>query len=153
MPSRRRTSKDTPRKLAGRMKRRWRVVLFGLTCEIAHQIDLFVGERPHLLAVNADYADQFVILEHRHGDEGAGTSEVSERSDRWITFEVRLGHSQIIDVVYLSRSRDSTEAAAGIGTDYHASADVFVGGWDIMKRASTEHLAIIEIERPEFCIT
>jgi len=50
MPSRCRTSKDTPRKLAGRMKRRWRVVLFGLTCEIAHQIDLFVGERPHLLA-------------------------------------------------------------------------------------------------------
>ena len=27
MPPRRRTSKDTPRKLAGRMKRRWRVIL------------------------------------------------------------------------------------------------------------------------------
>jgi hypothetical protein len=56
MPSRCRTSKDTPRKLAGRMKRRWRVVLFGLTCEIAHQIDLFVGERPHLLAVMRAHA-------------------------------------------------------------------------------------------------
>ena len=58
MPSRCRTSKDTPRKLAGRMKRRWRVVLFGLTCEIAHQIDLFVGERPHLLAVMRAHASE-----------------------------------------------------------------------------------------------
>jgi hypothetical protein len=58
------------------------------------------------LPVNTDDAGQFVFLEHRHGDEGAGTPEVSERSDRPITFEVRLGRSQIIDVDYLPRSRD-----------------------------------------------
>jgi hypothetical protein len=34
MPSCRRTSKDTPRKLAGRMKRRWRVVLLRAKGEI-----------------------------------------------------------------------------------------------------------------------
>ena len=105
------------------------------------------------MPVDADYADQFVVLEHRHGDEGAGTADVSERSNRRITIEVGLGRSQIIDMHYLPRSRDPAETAAGIGTDHHALANVCVGGWDVMQRASAERLAVIEIERPEFCIT
>ena len=43
----------------------------GLRGEVLHQLDLFVGERPHLLAIDADRADEFVILQHRHDDEGA----------------------------------------------------------------------------------
>ena len=39
MPSRRRTSKDTPRKLAGRMKRRWRVVLLRHKGEILGEVE------------------------------------------------------------------------------------------------------------------
>ena len=38
----------------------------GLGGEVLHQLDLLVGERTHLLAVNADGADQLVILEHRN---------------------------------------------------------------------------------------
>ena len=34
--------------------------------EVRHQLDLLVGERPHLLAIDADGADQLVVLEHRH---------------------------------------------------------------------------------------
>ena len=34
--------------------------------EVLHQLDLLVGERPHLLAVDDDRADQLVVLEHRH---------------------------------------------------------------------------------------
>jgi hypothetical protein len=79
---------------------------YRLSGKILHQLDLLVGEWANLLPVNTDDAGQFVFLEHRHGDEGAGTPEVSERSDRPITFEVRLGRSQIIDVDYLPRSRD-----------------------------------------------
>ena len=37
----------------------------GLRGEILHQLDLLVGERPHLLAVDDDGADQLVVLEHR----------------------------------------------------------------------------------------
>ena len=40
----------------------------GLGGEVLHQLDLLVGERAHLLAVDDDGADQFVVLEHRHGD-------------------------------------------------------------------------------------
>ena len=85
----------------------------GLRREILDQLDLFVGERPHLLAVNADYADQFVVLEHRHGNEGTGTADVSERSDRRITIEVGLGRSQIIDMHYLLRSCDPSRDCCG----------------------------------------
>ena len=38
----------------------------GLGGEVLHQLDLLVGERPHLLAVDDDGADQLVVLEHRH---------------------------------------------------------------------------------------
>src|SRR5436190_23918814 len=41
----------------------------GLGGEVAQQIDLFVGESKHLLAKNADRADQFIVLEHRDGDD------------------------------------------------------------------------------------
>ena len=38
----------------------------GLGGEILDQLDLLVGEREHLLPVDADDADQLVVLEHRH---------------------------------------------------------------------------------------
>ena len=38
----------------------------GLGCEVFNQLDLFVGERTDLLAVDEDGADQLVVLEHRH---------------------------------------------------------------------------------------
>src|SRR5215831_16610559 len=38
----------------------------GLGGEIAHQLDLLVGERPYLLAVDGNGAEQLVLLEHRH---------------------------------------------------------------------------------------
>src|SRR5262249_24110022 len=125
----------------------------GLGGKILDQFDLLIGERANLLPIYANSADQFVVLKHRHGDEGAGTPDVNDRSDRWITIEVGLGRSQIVGMHYLRRSRDTAKTAAGIGTDYHASANVCVGGWDVMQRASAERLAVIEIERPEFCIT
>src|SRR5215831_12033852 len=36
----------------------------GLRCKVAQQIDLLVSESTHLLAKNADRADQVVVLEH-----------------------------------------------------------------------------------------
>ena len=39
----------------------------GLPGEIAHQLDLLVGEQLDLLAVDVDGADYLVLLQHRHG--------------------------------------------------------------------------------------
>ena len=43
----------------------------GLRGEVRDQLDLLVGERAHLLAVNDDGADQLVVLEHRHASSGS----------------------------------------------------------------------------------
>ena len=48
----------------------------GLGGEVLHQLDLLVGERAHLLAVDDDRADQLVVLEHRHGEKGARAAEL-----------------------------------------------------------------------------
>ena len=40
----------------------------GLCGEVLHQLDLLVGEGPHLLPVDGDEADKFVVLEHRYHD-------------------------------------------------------------------------------------
>ena len=36
--------------------------------KLSTQLDLLVGERAHLLAIDGDGADQLVLLEHRHGE-------------------------------------------------------------------------------------
>ena len=42
----------------------------GLLGEVRDKLDLLVGERPDFRAVDADRADQLVVLEHRHGKKG-----------------------------------------------------------------------------------
>ena len=56
MPPRRRTSKDTPRKLAGRMERRWRVVLLRAKGEILGTV-----EAPDAQAAKAAAAVHFEL--------------------------------------------------------------------------------------------
>ena len=48
----------------------------GLGGEVLHQLDLLVGERPDLLAIDDDSADQLVVLEHRHAQERARAAEL-----------------------------------------------------------------------------
>jgi len=60
MPTRRRTPKDTPRKLAGRMKRRWRVVLLRAKGKILGTV-----EAPDGAAAKAVAAVQFELDEVR----------------------------------------------------------------------------------------
>jgi hypothetical protein len=56
MPPRRRTTKDTPAKLAKRMSRRWRVVLLRAKGEILGQV-----EAPDAQAAKAAAAVQFEL--------------------------------------------------------------------------------------------
>ena len=47
----------------------------GLVGETRDQLDLLVGERAHFCAINGDRADQIVLLEHRHGEQGANAGD------------------------------------------------------------------------------
>ena len=53
----------------------------GLGGEVLHQLDLLVGERPDLLAVDEDSADQLVVLEHRHANGRPRAAEPRCRAD------------------------------------------------------------------------
>ena len=50
--------------------------------ELLHQLDLLVRERPHLLAVDADRADQVVFLEHRNDQQGSRARQIGETPAR-----------------------------------------------------------------------
>ena len=50
----------------------------GLRGEVLHQLDLLVGERADLLAVDGDGADQLVVLEHRHDNDASGAAELDQ---------------------------------------------------------------------------
>ena len=62
MPPRRRTTKDTPAKLAKRMKRRWRVVLLRAKGEILGEV-----EAPGVATAKAAAAVQFDLDEIQRG--------------------------------------------------------------------------------------
>ena len=51
----------------------------GLSGEVRDQLDLLVGERTDLLAVDGDRTDQLVVLEHRHDQQGPSAAELGER--------------------------------------------------------------------------
>ena len=102
------------------------IAMTACAAKFLHQLDLLFGERPHLLAVDADCADQFVVLEHRHGDEGAGTADVSERSDRRVTIEVSarssLSSGYGPPVSLARRDRDCCRVRDGLPSAWRMSA-------------------------------
>src|SRR6266571_2150310 len=56
-------------------------VLNGDDClapKASQQLDLFLGERPHLRAVDADLANELVLLQHGHVEHGASASNLEE---------------------------------------------------------------------------
>ena len=50
--------------------------------EVLQQRDLLVGERPHLLAIDSDVAEQDVVLAQRHSEHGCDSRR--DRPDRAI---------------------------------------------------------------------
>ena len=56
--------------------------------EAREQLDLLVGERAHLLAVNDNGADQLVFLEHGDDDVRPRPGEIDKRNDAGITVEI-----------------------------------------------------------------
>src|SRR5215470_18152765 len=62
----------------------------GLRGEVFDQLNLLVGEGPHLLAVNSDDADQFVLLEHRYEKNGARTGLLDHANRPRLAFDVVL---------------------------------------------------------------
>ena len=78
----------------------------GLGGEILDQLDLLVGEWPHLLAIDAKVADQLVVLEHRHQQDGAGAGELDERDHARVALAIGRVGREVDDM------NDAARAAA-----------------------------------------
>ena len=70
----------------------------GLSGEVRDQLDLLVGERAHLLAVDDDRADQLVLLEHRHGSNGASAGELDDGDAARVALAIGVVGREVGDV-------------------------------------------------------
>jgi hypothetical protein len=56
--------------------------------KVLDQLNLLIRERPNLLTVNHDSADQLVFLEHRHEQHGPYAGEVDQGEDARVALNV-----------------------------------------------------------------
>src|ERR1700704_2914484 len=61
------------------------------------------GERTDFLAVNADDADQLIVLEHRDAENSAITAERDRSDHKWIALDVSLRSRNVGDLGDLLR--------------------------------------------------
>ena len=117
----------------------------GLGGEVLHQLDLLVGERAHLLAVDHDGADQLVVLEHRHDQRRSRAAELDVGAPTAIAFEIALvgAISAMCDGV--SASMHAAERmCAGAVTDRAALRQQFATARRVRRRtASRERVAVV----------
>jgi hypothetical protein len=66
--------------------------------EVRDQLDLLVSEGTNLLTINDDRANKLVLLEHGHGDEGAGAGEFDGGDAQWLALAVSLLRGDIGNV-------------------------------------------------------
>ena len=62
----------------------------GLGGKILHQLDLLIGERPHLLAIDADHTNKLVLLEHWYVKNTSGACAFDHCNDCGVTVPISL---------------------------------------------------------------
>ncbi len=89
----------------------------GLGGEVRHQLDLLVGEWAHFLAVDADGADQFAVLEHRHVEQRSRAANLGSRDAERIALGVGLVRKRIDNVDGLLGAGDTPQTDRRAGPD------------------------------------
>src|SRR5262249_17259741 len=123
----------------------------GLFCEIVHKLDLFVAERPHLLAVDGDRADQLILLEHRYDENGASAGYLGQGNRRWLAFDVGLLQSEVGDVLQLLGRDNAAERIGGAEADYRVAPPQRVPfQWRAVHRDDAKRVSVVQQEIAEF---
>src|SRR5262245_53570087 len=93
--------------------------LFG---KVAHKLDLLVGERAHLLAVNRDDPDRNMVLEHWHGEQRTHSREIDRRNGQWVAGQIGGTFTQIGQLHRLSGFRGANERNFRAGAEQPSAA-------------------------------
>ena len=84
--------------------------------EILDQLNLLVGERPHLLAIHSNRANKFALLEHWDGHMGPRTCQLDQRNNATVLPDVRWIGPQIVNMDNLFGLGDTIERDFGVVT-------------------------------------
>src|SRR5438105_10506176 len=94
-----------------------------------NQRDLRVCERPNLLAVNANGADQVTFLEHRHRKYGSIASKLDAGDHVWSALDVGLPHPDVRNVRHLLREGYLAKDAVLVGTKHRLAPPILGKCW------------------------
>src|SRR5215831_2592741 len=98
----------------------------GLAGEISNKVNLLLGERTDLLAVNAERTNQLVLLEHRYCEYSPCTAvnDDSRRGIGWWDIHVILFGANIGDMDRMLRLSDSRETGCRPRTNNRLAASL-----------------------------
>ena len=124
----------------------------GLRGEVLHQRDLLIGEWSYLLPINTDDADQNIVLQHRHVDNGSVAPELNARHDERIAIDIRLYLRHIGDVSHFPCFGNMVKAGSRRRIR-HGLVPVLLGQfrWRVVERDATKASTLVEPKHPELC--
>ena len=126
----------------------------GLAGEVLDQLDLLVGERAHLLAVNSDCTDDLVILEHGNCEETARPGSFDEVDHSRIAVDIRLLGREIGNVDNLFGSGDPAERhVLMIAHHRFTPQPCGMGRWRTVGRSYAEAFSLTEKQIAQFGLT
>src|SRR5262249_8061374 len=114
----------------------------GLGGEVFDQLDLLVGEGPHLLAVDSDDADQFVLLEHRYEKNGARTGLLDNANRPRLAFDVGLIRLYVGNVLGLLWRDEAAEFAGAEMEHWFSQPQVSICGRCAMRRTDAKVISL-----------
>src|SRR5215472_10712512 len=122
----------------------------GLGREILNQINLLVGERLSLLAIDIDSADQTVLLQHRHREDGAIAPELDAHDESRIALDVGLLRRNVRNVGRPLSGGDPAKTGTRAGTEDWMEPPMLGHSWrHVMLCRAAKAVPFIEVEHPE----
>src|SRR5262245_33986419 len=118
--------------------------------EVLHQFNLLVGERPHLLPVDGDRAEQHILLEHRYREVGEDAADIDAGHHPWIALEIRLTRPSVLDLHRPLGPDDLGVSASWMGTEWHVLPPC---RRYVVNRSVTKYVPVIQVQRAELGTT
>ena len=122
----------------------------GLAGEVLDQLDLLVGERADLLAVDVDVANQLVLFEHRNEEKGSRRGKFDDADSRRIALLIGKLLGVVGNVNKVLRSHHTAESIVRVGINQRVTlSGLGEGGWRIMHRGNAEGIVFAELQSGE----
>src|SRR6516165_3600036 len=85
----------------------------GLGGEVLNQLDLFVGERAHLLAEDVDDANQLIFMEHWDAENAAIAAKLDGSDGEWMALDISPLQRRIDGLAHLLCLRHTPKVCVG----------------------------------------